>query len=96
MNNLVDFANEFSKNEKIDYFVFGHLHHIKNEEIENGAKIIILGDWINLFSYGIFDGESMKVVKLNEIWYFAIKISFPNLIIILLYQIFVLFIDFLI
>jgi UDP-2,3-diacylglucosamine hydrolase len=34
-----------------DCFVFGHRHVMVQEELEKGKEIVILGDWIQYFSY---------------------------------------------
>lgn len=36
---------------EIEYFVFGHRHILRDEEIQPGRHTIFLGDWINFFSY---------------------------------------------
>lgn len=45
----------------IDYFVFGHRHILLNLAIAEKSNAIILGDWIQHFSYGIFNGEKMEL-----------------------------------
>jgi UDP-2,3-diacylglucosamine hydrolase len=46
---------------EIDYFVFGHRHLPFDMEIEPGKHAICLGDWISNFTYGVFDGESLRL-----------------------------------
>ncbi len=36
---------------EVDYFVFGHRHILRDEEIQPGKHTLFLGDWINFFSY---------------------------------------------
>lgn len=57
--------NHFQDN--IDYFITGHYHQAVEKEIGAG-KLIILGDWIRLETFAIFDGNdlSMKCMKDNE------------------------------
>jgi len=58
------FAREFlSKNPGIDFFIFGHRHIPFDVKIENNSRIICLGDWIDNFSYGIFDGQNFRLEK---------------------------------
>ncbi len=45
----------------IDYFVFGHHHIALQEKVGDNAEIIILGDWISLFSYGVFENGKMSL-----------------------------------
>ena len=43
-----------------DYFLFGHLHSPKIQMF--GQKVYInLGDWINNFTYAIYDGEDLAL-----------------------------------
>ncbi len=56
---LVIFAKEFVKKKTdIDFLVFGHRHIALDLQITKNARVIILGDFLNQFSYGIFDGEN--------------------------------------
>jgi len=47
--------------EKIDYFVMGHYHLKENIDLGNNSRFIFLGDWISLFSYGVFDGQTFEL-----------------------------------
>jgi len=53
-----DRAAEFPN---IDYFVFGHRHMPVITQINDKMKLVILGDWISHFSYGVFDGEKFEL-----------------------------------
>ena len=55
------FANDYLKSHKVDYFVFGHIHCLERIEVAPDSSLIILGDWINLFSYAEFDGKTMRL-----------------------------------
>lgn len=60
LSHLLDFANEYSmKHPEIDYFVFGHLHIVADEMVGEKAHCIVLGDWIDKYSYAVFDGEKI-------------------------------------
>jgi len=52
--------------EKVDYFVMGHWHIIRNFEIAPNSRFIFLGDWMTYFSYGVFDGETFEVKKFHS------------------------------
>mgnify|MGYP000997479884 CR=1 FL=1 len=66
-NYLFDFTKEYSlSHPDINYFIFGHLHLAKIEELDNGAECIVLGDWIKQFTYGVFDGDSFQLQKFSE------------------------------
>jgi len=45
----------------IDFFIFGHRHIPVKEKIGNNAEVIILGDWLTHFSYGIFEDGKMHL-----------------------------------
>lgn len=45
--------------EKIDYFIFGHFHFPTEVSLPQGAKMYILGDWLNGCDHIVFDGESV-------------------------------------
>lgn len=56
---LYKFAEQFSKEKKVDYFVFGHYHsEVVDMKLPSGASLYILKDWIRSDSYLYFDGIS--------------------------------------
>ncbi|OJV40640.1 MAG: UDP-2,3-diacylglucosamine hydrolase [Bacteroidales bacterium 36-12] len=58
---LVLFAKDYSSKPDIDYFVFGHRHIDLNLKLKNNAHVVILGDFVKIFSYGVFDGENLTL-----------------------------------
>ncbi|WP_411766417.1 UDP-2,3-diacylglucosamine diphosphatase [Winogradskyella sp. A3E31] len=46
-----------------DYFVFGHRHLPLEIQLNDNSKYINLGDWIQYYTYGVFDGESFELKK---------------------------------
>lgn len=50
----------------VDYFVFGHRHMVVDRKLPDGAKLIILGDWLTHFSYGYFDGTRFELRRYRE------------------------------
>ncbi|MDD4847413.1 MAG: UDP-2,3-diacylglucosamine diphosphatase [Bacteroidales bacterium] len=58
---MPDFCRKVLETEPIDYFIFGHYHHIIEKTLDNGTKIFTIGDWMQWFSYGVFDGQTMKI-----------------------------------
>lgn len=62
----VRFAKRHSKTSNIDHYVFGHRHILMNEEIEPNVTLTFLGEWINYFSYAVFDGEKIELKKYNH------------------------------
>jgi len=62
---VVAFAKKYSENNAVDYFIFGHRHIMLNYEVLPNIKVLILGEWINYFSYAVFDGEKIELKKYN-------------------------------
>ncbi len=58
---LFVFAKSVLENEDVDYFIFGHRHLLLDLPIGENTRYINLGDWINHFSYGVFDGEKFEL-----------------------------------
>lgn len=61
---LIAFCRQYaaSTDKPIDYFVFGHRHILLDFPLGSGnSRIIILGDWIRQFSYGVFDGDTFSL-----------------------------------
>ncbi|OMP32405.1 UDP-2,3-diacylglucosamine diphosphatase [Mangrovimonas sp. DI 80] len=58
---LVQYSKRKLEDKHRDYFVFGHRHLPMEIDLGNNAKYINLGDWINYYTYGIFDGKEMHL-----------------------------------
>lgn len=59
---LVLYAKEHLKNApSINYYIFGHRHIMLDLMLSANARIAILGDWIDYFSYGVFDGDTFSL-----------------------------------
>ena len=64
---LVRFSKEYIKtHENIDYFLFGHRHIALDLILSKKSRMLILGDWIRLFTYAVFDGEHLFMEKYVE------------------------------
>ena len=57
------YCREYLKNNKIDYFIFGHRHLPLELNVDNKAVYINLGEWINYNTYAVFDGEKIDLKK---------------------------------
>jgi UDP-2,3-diacylglucosamine hydrolase len=56
------FAHEtLAKQPDINYFVFGHRHIPIQKNIADNSELIILGDWLNIFSYGVYEDGNMRL-----------------------------------
>lgn len=51
---------QLMKNPEIDYFIFGHIHKPGVIDLNENSKYFSIGDWINYFSYLVFDGVTVE------------------------------------
>jgi len=58
---LVLFAKKYAENHDIDFLIFGHRHIALDLQLRDKKRVVILGDFVSLFSYGVFDGESFNL-----------------------------------
>lgn len=55
---LVQYAKrEMQQGNNYDYFIFGHRHIMLDLMLSRSTRIVILGDWINHFSYAMMDDQ---------------------------------------
>lgn len=60
------FAESVLQQRKIEYFIFGHRHKMANVEMNENTRFILLGDWINFYSYGVFDGKEFELKQFEK------------------------------
>ncbi len=58
---LVIFAKKYIENHDVDFLVFGHRHIALDLQLKDKKRIVILGDFVGLFSFGVFDGENFRL-----------------------------------
>jgi UDP-2,3-diacylglucosamine hydrolase len=58
---------KLKENNTIDYFLFGHRHLPISHEITENCKYINTGDWLNHFTYAVFDGEQLELKKFEHL-----------------------------
>ena len=63
---LYVFSNKTLEKEHFDYFIFGHRHLMVEMSLNQDSRFILLGEWISLFSYGVFDGEKFELKQYNK------------------------------
>ena len=61
LNPLIDYAVEYGKSHKIDYYVFGHLH--LTADIAGAQRILFMGDWHNQPNYIALDNDGKIELK---------------------------------
>ena len=50
----------------INFFIYGHRHIELDLMLSATSRVLILGDWINFFSYAVFDGENLFLEEYIE------------------------------
>jgi UDP-2,3-diacylglucosamine hydrolase len=63
---LIIYSKETLKKKNYDYFLFGHRHLPIDYRLHNGSRYINLGDWINYYTYAVFDGENLILSSYNR------------------------------
>lgn len=59
---LIAYCNRKLETLDIDYFVFGHRHLPIDHLLKNGkTRYVNLGDWLNFYSYAVYDGEELRL-----------------------------------
>ena len=62
---LMIFSREVLQKEHYDYFIFGHRHLPLDKQLNDQSRYINLGEWINHFTYAVFDGQDLLLKKFN-------------------------------
>lgn len=63
---LVIFCKEILKKQHFDYFIFGHRHLPLEIDLKQNSRYVNLGDWIQYFTYGMFDGNEMHLKEYGK------------------------------
>lgn len=50
----------------VDYIVVGHLHTPTVFQVTEDCKLVILGEWIESYVYGVFDGTKIELEKFEK------------------------------
>lgn len=50
---------------ELDFLVYGHYHLPHLETLDQKATMVVLGDWLRYFTYAVFDGEKMELMRFN-------------------------------
>lgn len=62
---LALYAKRKLEEKHYDYFVFGHRHLPMEISLNENSTYFNLGDWINHYTYGVFDGEKFELKKFS-------------------------------
>ena len=60
---LILYCKEVLQTEHLDYFLFGHRHFPIDFPLNATSRYINVGDWIRNFSYAVFDGKDVQLLK---------------------------------
>lgn len=61
---LEKFCREHSsKHPEVKHYVFGHVHLARQVALEGDRTMTVLGDWIEQFTYAVFNGEHMQLLS---------------------------------
>ncbi|PSR04032.1 MAG: UDP-2,3-diacylglucosamine hydrolase [Bacteroidetes bacterium SW_11_45_7] len=58
---LIQYCRYKLGHDDIDYFIFGHRHIPIDYRLNPNSRYINLGDWINYYSYAVFDGQQLAI-----------------------------------
>lgn len=58
---LATYAKRKLETAHYDYFIFGHRHLPMQIEVGENSTYHNLGDWINYYTYGVFDGKHFEL-----------------------------------
>ncbi|MCX2573548.1 UDP-2,3-diacylglucosamine diphosphatase [Pedobacter sandarakinus] len=58
---LAIYAKEQLQKQHFDYFIFGHRHLPLDLDLGNGSRYVNIGEWLTYYSYGVFDGDTLKL-----------------------------------
>lgn len=60
---LAIYSKKKLEEEHFDYFVFGHRHMPMEIQVGENSTYLNLGDWVNHFTYAIFDGKKLSLER---------------------------------
>ena len=58
---LFGYCKDQQKLNTVDYYIFGHRHLPLELKLDERAKYINLGEWINYNTYGVFDCDQFEL-----------------------------------
>ncbi len=59
---LAIYSKEILQQSHFDYFIYGHRHLPLDLQVGPDSRYINLGDWLNYFSYAVFDGKTASLL----------------------------------
>jgi UDP-2,3-diacylglucosamine hydrolase len=63
---LVVYAKEYVRTHpETDYLIFGHRHILLDLMLNHKSRMMIIGDWLQYFSYAVFDGKELTLEQFD-------------------------------
>lgn len=62
---LAQYAKRKLEQQHYDYFIFGHRHLPLEIDLNGKSTYMNLGDWITHYTYAVFDGEKLQLIKVD-------------------------------
>ena len=63
---LIQYCRRKLETQHYDYFIFGHRHLPLDIQLQENSTYLNLGDWINFYTYGVFDGQELQLKEWKE------------------------------
>ncbi len=57
---LYRFVEEYARENRVDYYIFGHYHAQADVILPDGTRLLLLKDWISSSPYICFDGQQLS------------------------------------
>ena len=64
---LIQYCRMKEKEKHRDYYVFGHRHMSLEFQLSDDSRYINIGEWVNKFTYGMYDGKSFGLRSFKDI-----------------------------
>jgi UDP-2,3-diacylglucosamine hydrolase len=63
---IVQYSRKYLESGGYDFLVFGHRHCPVDFPLNTQTRLFILGDWMSIFSYAVFDGKTLELKYLYK------------------------------
>lgn len=58
---LYIYCRDLERTQHHDYYIFGHRHLPLDLKVAENSRYLNIGDWLNYYSYAVFDGKSLSL-----------------------------------
>ncbi|HYG40745.1 MAG TPA: UDP-2,3-diacylglucosamine diphosphatase [Cytophagales bacterium] len=63
---LLQYCKQVEQTEHFDYYIFGHRHLPLDIKVSDKSRYINLGEWINFYTYAVFDGSEVNLLTYDQ------------------------------